>query len=75
MSGQTMEKLVCPHCAGGELRRLNRIGVMERRVLSALGIYPWECVLCRKKMYRRNDGHVDIAKREAQRVAARKSTA
>jgi hypothetical protein len=75
MRGQSMKKLSCPHCTGGELRRLNRIGFIERRVLCSLGIFPWECVLCRKKTYRRNDGHVDLAKREAERLAARESTA
>jgi hypothetical protein len=46
----------CTDCALGEMRRLNRIGFWERRVLSSFGYYPWECVLCRKKRYLKTAG-------------------
>jgi hypothetical protein len=46
----------CPTCPRAEMRRLNRMGFWERRVLSFFGYYPWECVICRKKRYRRGSG-------------------
>jgi len=46
----------CPTCPLGEMRRLNRRGFWERRVLSLFGYYPWECVLCRKRRYRKGAG-------------------
>ncbi|MGB6975618.1 MAG: hypothetical protein WBD67_13125 [Terracidiphilus sp.] len=43
----------CPACGSGKLRRLARTSFLERRVLSLLGYYPWECPICRRKqMYR-----------------------
>jgi hypothetical protein len=29
---------------------------MEREVLSRLGIYPWECVFCRRRRYFLDEG-------------------
>lgn len=46
----------CSACGEAEMRRLNRIGFWERHVLSFLGYYPWECVFCRKKRFRRGSG-------------------
>jgi hypothetical protein len=42
------EKPHCPHCEDIELRRQGRVGFWQRAVLSRLGLYPWECGLCRK---------------------------
>jgi hypothetical protein len=36
---------------------------MERVILPWLGFYPWECAMCRRKTYRRNDGHRDMKRR------------
>ncbi len=72
MTGPTIKKQPCPKCEQGELRRLNRIGFIERELLHAFGFFPWECVLCRKKSYVRDNGHADIARRK---VLAQKSTA
>ncbi|MFC6645768.1 hypothetical protein ACFQBQ_09285 [Granulicella cerasi] len=45
--------LRCRRCeVKGELRRVNRKGWLEREFLTRLGLYPWECVLCRAKSYR-----------------------
>jgi hypothetical protein len=46
----------CSICGQPEMRRLNRNGFWERRVLSFFGYYPWECVICRKKRYRKGAG-------------------
>jgi hypothetical protein len=50
-------KKVCGRCHAEEFRRLNRIGFIERTVLPLLGFFPWECALCRRKMFLRADGH------------------
>lgn len=39
---------LCPKCDGIELRRQGRFGFWQRAVLSRLGLFPWECGLCRK---------------------------
>jgi hypothetical protein len=49
-------KKLCGCCQSKEFRRLNRVGYLERQVLPSLGIYPWECSLCRRKIYLRTDG-------------------
>jgi hypothetical protein len=33
-------------------------------LLSLLGFYPWECIICRKRVYFRNDGHDLMTKGE-----------
>jgi hypothetical protein len=73
MIGPSVKKSTCPKCEDGELRRLNRIGFMERQVLHSFGIFPWECVLCRKKTYRRDDGHAEIARRSQTRGSHQES--
>jgi hypothetical protein len=47
----------CPHCAGKEFRRINRVGFFQRHVLPLFGLYPWECALCRRRTFLRGDGH------------------
>ena len=42
------EKPHCPQCEGIELRRQGRVGLWQRMVLPRLGLFPWECGLCRK---------------------------
>jgi hypothetical protein len=49
-------KKQCDRCSGNFFRRLNRKGFMERRALPALGFFPWECALCRRKVVLRTDG-------------------
>ena len=44
----TGEKPHCPQCDGIELRRQGRIGFFQRAVYPRLGLFPWECGLCRK---------------------------
>jgi hypothetical protein len=40
----------CPKCAKGPLVRTKRKGWLEKQVLWRLGRYPWECVLCKRRM-------------------------
>jgi hypothetical protein len=47
----------CRYCSGKELRRVSRRGYFQRVFLPKLGIFPWECVLCRHKYFLRDDGH------------------
>ncbi len=42
------EKPRCLQCEGIELRRQGRIGFLQRVLLPKLGVFPWECGLCRK---------------------------
>ena len=42
------EKPHCMQCEGIELRRQGRFGFWQRVMLPMLGLYPWECGLCRK---------------------------
>lgn len=45
---------VCPKCSFTQPRRLPRSSWMERRFMPWLGLYPWECPLCRIHFYRKN---------------------
>ena len=38
------------------MRRVNRKGFFQYRVLSRLGYFPWECVFCREPQFFRDDG-------------------
>jgi hypothetical protein len=46
----------CSRCGGKEYRRLNRKGFLEKKLLTFFNIYPWECALCRHKVYLRSSG-------------------
>jgi len=49
-------KKQCDRCDGKFFRRLNRRGYFEHVVLPALGLFPWECALCRRKVILRTEG-------------------
>jgi hypothetical protein len=38
------------------MRRIHREGFFQRRILSLLGLYPWECPICRKPRLLRQRG-------------------
>ncbi len=38
----------CPDCERVALRRQGRVGFLQRIVYPRLGLFPWECGLCRK---------------------------
>lgn len=46
------ETLICQRCRE-PLERISRNGVVQRRILSAFGIYPWRCHDCHVTFYRR----------------------
>lgn len=52
-----LSERACKHCGSGHLRRLNRRGWAQVRLLPLLGFYPWECTLCRCRMFWRDNGH------------------
>src|SRR5215472_9704699 len=52
-----LSKRVCKNCGSGHLRRLNRRGWTQLRLLTVLGYYPWECTLCRSRTFCRDNGH------------------
>ena len=38
--------MYCKKC-GTELRRMSRDGFLQKRVYPLLGLFPWECPVCR----------------------------
>jgi len=50
--------MVCPKCSEKDiLRRMPRVGILEEKVLTLMGYYPWECSGCRKRfMLKTRDG-------------------
>ncbi|HEV2213897.1 MAG TPA: hypothetical protein VGR64_01330 [Terracidiphilus sp.] len=52
----------CPDCRNGKLRRLGRVGFLQTRVLARIGIYPWECPLCRRLLYFRTRSRLQQAR-------------
>ena len=39
----------CPKCKKGLLSRAKRHGWIERQVYTRLGLYPWQCGLCKER--------------------------
>jgi hypothetical protein len=47
--------MVCRKCGSKALRRENRAGFLQMKVFPIFGLYPWECIMCRKvKLYRKH---------------------
>jgi hypothetical protein len=47
--------MVCRKCGAGGLRRENRQGFLQSKIFPFFGLYPWECVFCRKTLlYRKH---------------------
>ncbi|HEY4008887.1 MAG TPA: hypothetical protein VGM11_01965 [Acidobacteriaceae bacterium] len=38
------------------MRRLNRRGWAQVQLLPMLGIFPWECTICRTRAFRKDHG-------------------
>ena len=36
----------CPRCGGHSLKRKPRTGILQRRIFSLFGYYPWKCSRC-----------------------------
>ena len=51
-----LSKRPCKQCGSGHMRRLNRRGWTQLQLLPMLGIFPWECTLCRSRTFRRDNG-------------------
>lgn len=58
------------HCGSSALRRVNRQGFLEESVLPKLGLYPWECAMCRRKTFLRDNGHGELRRKHARRGSA-----
>lgn len=43
--------LQCSKCSSERVRRVERKGILERRILKLLGYYPWRCATCRTKFF------------------------
>jgi hypothetical protein len=53
---EAMKEKVCVRCKASTLRRVNRMGFVQSVLLPMLGYFPWECAVCRRKMFFRDDG-------------------
>jgi hypothetical protein len=47
---------LCPKCKNSVMDRVARDGLLESRVYSKAGLYPWECPLCRNRTLVKNRG-------------------
>ena len=59
-----MLKKKCMFCGATALRRVNRTNYMQRVILPWFGYFPWECVMCRKRLFFRDDGHGTAIKKK-----------
>ena len=50
------EKPYCEWCKDVPLRRLSRLGWIEKAVLPLFGFFPWECELCQRVSHLRLRG-------------------
>jgi hypothetical protein len=44
---QTHGSVTCPRCGSNRIFRKERMGLFQRRIFPLLGLYPWECRMCR----------------------------
>jgi hypothetical protein len=42
--------MVCRKCGASGLRRENRYGFLQLKIFPLFGLFPWECVFCRKTL-------------------------
>jgi hypothetical protein len=47
---------LCPKCHRSGMRRIERKGVLQKKVFSFFGYFPWECPLCRVVKLFKNRG-------------------
>jgi DNA-directed RNA polymerase subunit RPC12/RpoP len=43
--------LQCPKCGSERVRRIERKGILERRLFKFFGYFPWRCATCRDKFF------------------------
>ena len=51
-----LAKRQCSGCNPALFRRVNRVGILEKTLLTWLGFYPWECISCRRRRLFRDQG-------------------
>jgi hypothetical protein len=48
--------MVCRKCGSDKLHRAYRTGFLQLKVFPIFGLYPWECIKCRKVgLYRKRN--------------------
>jgi hypothetical protein len=47
------------------MRRVNRTGFLQTKLLPYFGYFPWECVMCRRKAYFKDSGHKSAVRRSS----------
>ena len=54
--------VTCPDCGTQKMRRLPRLGFLQKKLWPLFGLYPWECPICRKTrlVQRRKPDHGHI---------------
>jgi len=50
-------KRPCPNCNNVALVRTHRRGFLQEHLLPKLGLYPWECQICRQIFLQKSRGH------------------
>jgi len=44
--GRKRDVVYCPVCGGDQVYRVERRGVLQKRIYPILGFYPWQCREC-----------------------------
>ena len=45
-AGKRRDLVYCPACGGDRVYRVERRGILQKRVYPILGFYPWQCKEC-----------------------------
>ncbi len=51
-----MKEKLCFRCKTKAFRRINREGFLQTVIFPYFGYYPWECIMCRRRFFFRDDG-------------------
>jgi DNA-directed RNA polymerase subunit RPC12/RpoP len=49
--GAAAAELQCVSCGSERVRRIERKGILERRLFKLFGYFPWRCATCRAKFF------------------------
>lgn len=44
--GRSSDLVYCPACGGDRMYRVERKGILQKRVFPIFGFYPWQCKEC-----------------------------
>ena len=58
---------VCKRCGSLVFERLQRVSVLQRRIMPFFNLYPWRCVICNKLTYYTARNTAELQRRSQQR--------